>query len=357
MNNLIALLSDSHFGARGDCQKFAAYFNRFYKEQFFPFLFESGIDEVVHLGDILDRRKFVNYLTAYQIRDNLFAQCNRSDVDLRVIIGNHDTFYKHTNAVNCMDVLAREFDEYICWHTQPSEAFIGGKKVLLVPWINRENEKRTFEMIEATDAEYCFGHLELEGFGMYKGVENHDGIDPGIFKKFKRVLSGHFHHRSTKGNVSYLGPPYEITWSDYNDPRGFHVLDMDSGDLVFIENPLKMFKKFKYDDSKIKSLDEIKALDFSGLKDKQVKLIVMERTNPLWFDVLVQRIEEVGVGDLQVVDDHKYLDLVVDSDILVNEKSDTLSIFNSYVGNLENISDQGRVSRVINEIYAEAINR
>ena len=34
----IALVTDTHFGARGDNLQFAAYFKKFYDEVFFPYL-------------------------------------------------------------------------------------------------------------------------------------------------------------------------------------------------------------------------------------------------------------------------------------------------------------------------------
>ena len=45
-----------------------------------------------------------------------------------------------------------------------------------------------------------------------------------IFEKFDTVFSGHFHHKSDDGQIYYLGAPYEITWSDYNDPKRISYL-------------------------------------------------------------------------------------------------------------------------------------
>ena len=39
-------------------------------------------------------------------------------------------------------------------------------------------------------------------------------------------------------------------WSDYNCPKGFHIFDTETRELERIENPLKIFKKFMYDDTK-----------------------------------------------------------------------------------------------------------
>ncbi len=59
----IALLNDTHFGARNDSSAFLDYFMRFYNEIFFPYLKENNITTLIHLGDVVDRRKFINFKT------------------------------------------------------------------------------------------------------------------------------------------------------------------------------------------------------------------------------------------------------------------------------------------------------
>jgi DNA repair exonuclease SbcCD nuclease subunit len=47
-------------------------------------------------------------------------------------------------------------------------------------------------------------------------------------------MCGHFHHKSNDGHIFYLGTPYEITWSDYGNEKGFHIFDFDKRDFEFI---------------------------------------------------------------------------------------------------------------------------
>ena len=60
----IALVTDTHFGARNDHDHFNTYFYKFYEDIFFPYLKEHNIKTCIHLGDVMDRRKFVSYKTA-----------------------------------------------------------------------------------------------------------------------------------------------------------------------------------------------------------------------------------------------------------------------------------------------------
>ena len=139
---------------------------------------------------------------------------------------------------------------------EPTEVVFDGTKVFFQPWICPENKQQSLDAIAKTDAQILFGHLEVQGFEMHLGAINHEGLSPKVFEKFEYVFSGHFHHKSDNGTVYYLGNPYQITWSDYKDPRGFHIFDTETRELEFIQNPYEIFHKIYYDDEKT-TLEEI----------------------------------------------------------------------------------------------------
>ena len=74
----IALLTDTHFGARNDSPAFSKYFFKFYDEVFFPYLKENNITTLIHLGDIVDRRKFINFKTSHDFRKNFMMRLFRN---------------------------------------------------------------------------------------------------------------------------------------------------------------------------------------------------------------------------------------------------------------------------------------
>ena len=92
----IAVLNDTHFGARNDNQQFLDYFFRFFDDVFFPYCEEHNIKTVIHLGDIMDRRKYVNFNTLNQVRTRFVQKLAESGMVMHCIPGNHDTFYKNT---------------------------------------------------------------------------------------------------------------------------------------------------------------------------------------------------------------------------------------------------------------------
>ena len=349
----IALITDTHWGARGDSPAFAEYFNRFYYEQFFPYLAANGISRIFHLGDIVDRRKYINFVTARHLR-KFVEHCDSSGIRLDVIVGNHDTSFKNTNEVNSMRELFEHSTYDIHYYSDPAVVDVDGTNIAVLPWICSGNYEESMQFINKTNAQILFGHLELAGFEMYKGAVNDHGFDSKIFDKFDTVCSGHFHHKSTRGNINYLGAPYEMSWSDYNDPRGFHVFDTETRELEFVRNPLTMFNKIHYHDQD-KTLDEIMDMDFDHYKGSYVKLIVHTKTNPYWFDMFVDKIEKAGVLDLQVVDDNLNLQLEDDSDI-VSEAEDTLTVLNKVVDQVESRVDKKVLYNFLSSLYNEALS-
>ena len=348
----VALITDTHWGCRNDSPIFAQHIARFYREVFFPYLKQHGINFIIHLGDIVDRRKYINFVTAKNLKEDFIDPIKNNNLFLHAIIGNHDTFFKNTNEVNSMDVLYGDRSPFQ-YYPSPQEITIDGCKILLMPWICTDNHDKCMEAIENTDAQILFGHLELNGFEMYKGHANDHGFETKIFDKFDLVCSGHFHHKSTRGNINYLGAPYEMTWSDYDDPRGFHVFDTDTRELTFIENPNKIYHKIVYDDMD-KTIEYVTTQDFSQYKGCIIKVIIKQKTNPHIFDLFIDALEKAGVADLQAVEDHLNLDLTMDEEIL-EEAEDTLSILNKFIEQIADKNNHNNLSRLIKELYDEAL--
>jgi len=351
----IAIVTDTHWGVRNDSTAFADYFKKFYDDVFFPYLDDNGIDTVFHLGDIVERRKYINFSTAARLEQDFVRPLADRKVNVYYVVGNHDTYYKNTNEINAMTQLygGREYPNMTIV-SEPIEYELGGCKIVLMPWMCQDNMERAINLINTTSAQVLMGHLELAGFEMYKGAVIDHGMNSNVFEKFDLVCSGHYHHKSTKGNVNYLGCPYEITWSDYGDQKGFHIFDTESRELTFIPNPYKMFNKVHYDDA-TNQVESITVEDLEKYRNTYVKVIVHTKNNPYWFDMFIDKLEKVDPLGIQVVEDNLYLNLEDDSDI-VNEAEDTLSILKKFVDNTELNVEKKDVERFLSELYSEASN-
>ncbi len=187
---------------------------------------------------------------------------------------------------------------------------------------------------------------------MYRGAPSHEGLNPKLFDRFDMVFSGHYHHKSSRGNIHYLGNPYELTWQDYDDKRGFHIFDLKLHDLEFIENPYKMFHKITYDD-KVFSIKEIQDLELSSYTSAYVKVVVLNKTNPYLFDMLLNRLYQVNPIDITIAEDFTDMEDINDD---VDQAEDTITILNKYVDNLTTDLDKSRLKVLFQEIYVEALN-
>ncbi len=346
----IALITDSHVGVRGDSQAFLDLHKRFLDETFFPYIDTNEIRTVVHLGDLLDKRKVTNNLTMYRLREDFLDPLQRRAVQLHMILGNHDLYYRNTHAVSSVKEILREYPFEV--YERPTERFFGDTGILFVPWICDENREETMTALSTSKCPIVLGHLEIRGFEMYRGMLENHGMDANVFDRFDTVCSGHFHHKSSRGGIHYLGSPLQFTWSDYGDPRGFHVLDTETRELTFVENPHRVFEKVWYDDSHTEWFSTARIY---GMKDKIVKVIVKSKNVPAAFDKFISLIEEQNPIELQVVEDHLNADIVDDGSLTDTE--DTLTVCRTMIDQTS-FSDplKWRVKGLISSLYQEAVS-
>ena len=93
----VAILCDSHFGARNDNSFFLEYMLQFYEGVFFPYLQQHNIKTVIHLGDLMDRRKYVSIKTAKEFRERFVFPSQHLKIDFHCLVCNHDIYFKNTN--------------------------------------------------------------------------------------------------------------------------------------------------------------------------------------------------------------------------------------------------------------------
>ena len=340
----IAIITDQHLDGRKGSQAFWNYFQKFYDDVFFPTLEKEGVKVVFDLGDTFDNRKSMDFNTFNRIDSNYFQRLK--DYQVHMILGNHCVYYKNTNKINSPELLLEKYKN-IKIYSEAEEIVMGKKKFLMLPWINRENQEDVLRRLETSEADICCGHLELTGFEMNPGFVMDHGMDSKLFHRFKRVWSGHFHHRSKKGNIQYLGNPYQMFWNDYKDTRGFHIYDTESDRLKFVANPYEIFEKIFYDDAK----NNYNKSDVSDYKDKFIKLIVEEKRDYQMFETLVDRLYNVGAHDVKIVETLVDADGIDDADL---ETKDTMTLLNEYIDEVEISVDKSSLKNVMRSLYIES---
>ena len=350
----MVLLGDCHFGMRNDSILFHEYYSKFYQNILFPYMTENGIDTIFQMGDLFDRRKYINFNSLYQSRRYFFNICKTNNIKLHTILGNHDISYKNTLEVNSSELLLNDYDNVVI-HRYADTIEFDGVPIDVIPWICDENENEIFEFINKSTSQICFGHFEIAGFEMDRGNVCHEGIDVEKFRRYDIVLSGHFHHKSSDKNILYVGTPGEMTWADYNDERGFHVFDTDTRTLTFVRNPYRIFNKITYDDT-VQDFEFWKTYDFSALKDTYVKVVVVNKQNPYLFDTVIDSLYKATVADISIVETFNDNEEKIDDDI-VNQAEDTMTILNKYIDNLNLDVAPDKLKNLMKDLYVEALNK
>ena len=344
----IALVTDTHFGARNDNQNVNDYFYKFYDDIFFPELEKRGITTCVHLGDVVDRRKFISFKIANDFRQRFINRFAELGIDLHIIIGNHDTYYKNTNEVNSMEELVGRDRCNI--YTGPEVVEFDGVPIQFIPWINANNYDESMTALSRSPAQIAMGHLEVNGFEMHKGQFADGAYDKENFQRFDIVMSGHFHHKSDDGHIYYLGTPYEIYWSDYEDPRGFHIFDTDTRELERIVNPYRLFEKVYYDDT----TTDYTEYDMSKFKDMYVKVIVVNKKDLYQFDKFVDKLLQADAHEVKIIEDFSELDAENVSDDIVENSEDTMTLLEKYIDELDVTLSKDRLKNTMRSLYTEA---
>lgn len=355
---IIGVVADTHFGARNDSAPMQQSIKRFLDTVFFPTLDRYDIKRVLHAGDYFDRRKYCNIGTARFVYDNYRTPMRKRGVQEDTILGNHDIYLRHSTDISAVQEFYRgEKDVYV--HANPTELDVDGLGILMLPWITDNNRAEAERSLSVSTSSVVLGHLEISGFQQYRGLPSVGGMDAEGFNRFELVMSGHYHHKSSKGPIHYLGAPYPMIWSDYHDPRGFHLFDTDTKELTFIPNPYSLFARLVYDDTG-KTHDYVKQLvaeirdPKSPYHDAYVKVVVQAKNQPYWFDLVMDALFQVNAQDVMVIDD-----IIVNDDDTEQEVEttdvDTLTLMRDFINDTTISCDKDALFAFLKTKYQDAM--
>lgn len=342
----IAVISDTHFGVHNDSPLFLDYSFRFFDSIFFPYLKDNKIDTIIHMGDLLDRRKYVNFNTLFQVKRRFFEPIRNRGIKVHCIPGNHDTYWKNTNHLNSLREL---FNNDIHLYENPTTVDFDGCSILFLPWINKGNSEECEKALESSVSPVLIGHLELDGYEVMRGINHNGGMGDNILHKFDIVMSGHFHCKQNRANVWYLGTQYDLTFSDVNERKGFHVFDTDTKILTFVENPYKMYHKIYYDDT----ISNYNQLNTEKFKDCYLRIVVTKKTDEIAFTTLCENLVSSGVANLSIVEE---MAVEGTESQQIDLSKGTIELINDAVDEMEMSINKEKLKTTIRELYVESLN-
>lgn len=359
--NKIIILGDVHFDVSSGNQNILENQLGFFNNQLFPYMKENNIKTIIQLGDLMDNRNKVSVNVMHYLKRDFFDVMKKEGFELYTLIGNHDIYHKDTREIHSLELFDIIYDNF---HVVNSirTLEIQNKKLLIVPWC-LPDEKHNFK--DYLDTDYIFGHFETNGVEMVRGISCNSSHAFGMdsFNGIK-TFSGHFHLRRyyENNNIYYVGTPNQINWSDYGEQKGFHVLDILSGDLEFIENNVstKHIKVILNSEDKSMEIlgfkDNIKfkidsKLDYSIFKKHKAKIYidkdnvfnksVIEKLDAELLSYRIELLEKEEKEELLDENKTNYVDFDVVSAIKENIKTDyQKTVFNDiYTEALLNLKD------------------
>lgn len=223
------MFTDIHFGRQNnsethnnDCLNFIRWFCEEVKS-------DPEIDCIFFLGDWHEQRAAINGMTLHysQLGANML---NDLGLPIYFVVGNHDLYYRNNRDIFTTVI----FDKLEQFTLVDKPVVIEDNKCVVAPFLFEEEYEEFFRQYKGYDV--IAGHFEFKGFVLTGEtfVKEH-GPDPDKYSKHKKIFSGHYHKRQSKGNVHYIGNAFPADFSDANDEkRGMAVYDFRTDDLEYL---------------------------------------------------------------------------------------------------------------------------
>lgn len=287
-----------------------------------------GVDEVIFMGDWNHSRDYIHVNTQEVAREELIKFAKKFN-KVHFIVGNHDIHYKDTNDINSVEQFSQIDNVFV--YKKYIELLFGNKNFALCPWGTLPNP-------DGLNIDAAFGHFAFSGAALVGAVSTGSYTMEDVTKHTPLVFSGHFHIRkhyeTNTGKVITTGCPYEQTWGDIGNLKGFYILDTDTMEIKFIENTFSP-RHVSVRWSKLKNFDT------SLIKNNYIKIII---DSDYEYDDVTKVMRAFHSAGARIIEpDYQYqkeLSTIIDNlgDITIMSHEESI---NKYIDNMS-ISDDER---------------
>lgn len=341
------VIGDLHFGVKANSQEYLEFQIKWFEQELYKNIEKYNVEHLIYLGDINDSRISLSPLILSKERQLFLDIKNKfPKVTNHVILGNHDLYYRHSREIHSLEFLK---DIGYNVYEDPTEVMIDNKKLLFLPWITKHDEEDIKLRLSNNSYDCIFGHLEVQGFYMTKGMVDQDGLDISLFEKAQKVFSGHYHIRGKRKNVQYVGTPYEMNFSDSNITKGIELLDFEDLSTKFVKSKyIPRHLSFSSDDYKFDDLTK------KLINNNLLKITLCEKLSE------VEKIEyQEKVNSLKpfkvIFEDEGDIDIKVSDTEMQNSIKDTLSFLQEYCDIIE--IDEGIDKKDIMDTFKQYYNK
>jgi hypothetical protein len=185
---------------------------------------EDLANPTIWLGDFLDTKEVIRGTCLNLI----YSKLKQSKVFHYILIGNHDYFN-----LECKDHTLEVLKELPNVKIVDQVTYVSDLGYM-IPYVHDQGKLK--EMLRLIDGgEVLFAHLDITGFDYGNGHICDSGITLSDLKKFKLVVSGHFHKRQFIKNVEYLGTPFSHSFGESNQEKCIATYQPNTGDFTHIK--------------------------------------------------------------------------------------------------------------------------
>ena len=335
------IITDTHIGATNSNQRIMNAHSDMWKE-LFKLVKEHDIKHIIHGGDFFDNRQSLSIKTLKHIQEEFIPlMIANPDVKLHIILGNHDILYRNRLDYNSVEPLLSGIPNIHIY----SEFTELNEEILLCNWIVPTEEEKAVKLIKKSKLKYCIGHFELLGFEVTKGITSFHGLESKVFNKFNKVLSGHYHRKSTKGNIHYLGTPLSLSFGEYDTEHGYHILDTEKDELIFIPSKTgHLHHQINYDVEKDAIIDIFPSVDnLNELHDKFVRISYTGKETQKLRNLINELTSEIKVNYIRIINNIEQNNEKFDKLLLITDENDlktSVNVLSDLTNNIDHLINQ-----------------
>lgn len=363
---MIGIVTDLHLGQKSFSKSVFDMQMTFFEKQFFPYLLKHNIKYVIHCGDLFHNRNIVDWYILNGVKKRFFKWFEDHGIEFHTIVGNHDSYYKSTIETNSLTETTKEFANVFVYD-EPTTKQIEKYTIHFMPWIVNEKDVKLPEF-----ADVIVGHFDVAGMQLMRGVYSSEGFEIDAFKKYKLVLSGHYHIKSNQKNFYMIGTQYQTNWGDFGIDKGFYTLE-DNFKMKYHQNTVsprfvKIFYTEQNGERRLKVIGE-SGEKFREITSEEAITVVKKNYCKLIVDTVIDHAAfESFFTSIQMRSRDGYKIELVDAKEVIEsfdfeeleekilQESDTLEVIHSFVAGMtfEEGITKDDVTEMFTELYREA---
>lgn len=256
MNEVIFLLTDTHFGKKQNSITWLNSQISFLEEQFIPSVIKCAKNnkvKIIHMGDVFDSRSTISTMVATKIISVFKNMCDIPNVDIHIIAGNHDFYSPNSDDIDTLTLLLKGTGV----HLHVKDIYLDNDR-LYVPWYKWGSNDVQF-FIDNKHVNYIFTHADIVTEKI-----------PYNIKDIK-LFSGHLHIPYIKRNIYNIGSCYALDFGDSNHDRGYYVVEGDKVKFIPNEYSIRFWRLYNedlFDDDKLNTISKQDYIELYISQDK-----------------------------------------------------------------------------------------